>query len=71
MYFNETGECPEDPIALNDAFEVEYDSTEYEEKVSTLLRYASRDSTKKILNPSAHGMKQFAGFHRVTITFCC
>ena len=24
MYFTETGECPEDPIALNDAFEAEY-----------------------------------------------
>jgi len=27
MYFTETGECPEDPIALNDAFEAEYDTS--------------------------------------------
>jgi hypothetical protein len=40
MYFTETGECPEDPIELNSAFEAEYDSAEYEKKVSTLLRHA-------------------------------
>lgn len=40
MYFTETDECPEDPIALNDAFEAEYDTDKYEEKVSRLLRQA-------------------------------
>jgi len=32
VYFTETDECPEDPIALNDAFEAEYDTAEYEAK---------------------------------------
>ena len=40
MYFTETGECPEDPIALNDAFEATYDSAEYEAKISTLMHHA-------------------------------
>jgi hypothetical protein len=26
-YFTGTGECPEDPIPLNDAFEAEHDTT--------------------------------------------
>ncbi len=42
MYFTETGECPEDPIALNDAFEAEYDSTAYEKKISRLMAGAYR-----------------------------
>ena len=42
MYFTETGECPEDPIALNDAFEVEYDTAVYEKKISGLMARAHR-----------------------------
>jgi hypothetical protein len=42
MYFTETGECPEDPIALNDAFEAEYDTTTYEKKLSRLMAAAYR-----------------------------
>jgi hypothetical protein len=42
MYFTETGECPEDPIALNDAFEAEYDATMYEKKISLLMAQAYR-----------------------------
>ena len=30
MYFSETDECPEDPIALNDAFEAESDTAAYQ-----------------------------------------
>jgi hypothetical protein len=37
MYFTEDGEMSEDAIALNDAFEAEYDPAEYESKVSSLL----------------------------------
>lgn len=51
MYFTETGECPEDPIALNDAFEAEYDTDNYEEKVSGLLRHAYARLKKE--NPSS------------------
>jgi hypothetical protein len=40
MYLTETGECPEDPIALNDSFEREYDNDEYEAKVSKLMHHA-------------------------------
>lgn len=42
MYFTETDECPEDPVALNDAFEAEYDNDEYEAKVSKLMHHAYR-----------------------------
>ena|SRR5690348_8489800 len=40
MYFTETDECPEDPIALNDAFEIEYATDEYEAKMRALLHHA-------------------------------
>ena len=40
MYFTEVDECPEDPIALNEAFEAEYDTDEYKAKVSKLMHHA-------------------------------
>jgi len=40
MYFTEVGEMSEDPVALNDAFEAECDSAEYEKKISELMRHA-------------------------------
>jgi hypothetical protein len=40
MYFTETGECPEDPIALNEAFDATNDASEYEAKISTLMHHA-------------------------------
>jgi hypothetical protein len=40
MYFTETDECPENPIALNDAFEAEYDTDKYEARVSKLMHHA-------------------------------
>lgn len=40
MCFTEVDECPEDPIALNEAFEAKYDSDEYEAKVSKLMHHA-------------------------------
>jgi hypothetical protein len=52
MYFTETGECPEDPIALNDAFEAEYDTPAYEKKISLLMarayRRIKRESPEKL-----------------------
>jgi hypothetical protein len=52
MYFTETGECPEDPIALNDAFEAECDTTTYEKKISRLMarayRRIKRDNPEKL-----------------------
>ena len=50
MYFTEVEECPEDPIALNDAFEAEYDTAEYEAKISKLMHHA-HSRVKK--NPEA------------------
>ena len=40
MYFSENEETSEDPIKLNDEFEAEYDSDEYEAKISRLLHHA-------------------------------
>jgi hypothetical protein len=40
MYFTESGEMPEDILELNAAFEAEYDSAEYENKVAKLMRQA-------------------------------
>jgi hypothetical protein len=40
MYFTESGYVPEDPIKLNEEFESEYDSDEYEAKISRLLHHA-------------------------------
>ena len=51
MYFTEVEECPEDPIALNEEFEAEYDTEKYEAKMSKLMRHA-RQRIKKG-NPEA------------------
>src|SRR6266851_621551 len=40
MYFTESGSVPEDPFKLNEEFEAEYDSDEYEAKISRLLHHA-------------------------------
>jgi len=52
MYFTETGECPEDPISLNEAFEAEYDTSTYEKKISLLMakayRRIKRESPEKL-----------------------
>jgi hypothetical protein len=40
MYFTESGYVPEDPLKLNDEFEAEYDTDEYEVKISRLLHHA-------------------------------
>jgi hypothetical protein len=40
MYFTEIEEMPEDPIKLNEEFEAEYNSDEYEAKISELLHHA-------------------------------
>lgn len=40
MYFAESGEMPEDPIQLNDQFEAQYDTDQYEKKISRLMHHA-------------------------------
>ena len=47
MYFTESGYVPEDPIKLNEEFEAEYDSDEYESKISRLLHHAYRRLRKE------------------------
>ena len=47
IYFTESGYVPEDPIKLNDEFEAEYDSDEYEAKISRLLHNAYRRLRKE------------------------
>jgi hypothetical protein len=42
IYFTETGARPEDPTALNDAFEAEYDTAAYEKKSPLLMARAHR-----------------------------
>jgi hypothetical protein len=71
MYFTETDECPEDPIALNDAFEATYDTTEYEAKISNLMHHAYQRIRKE--NPETvrrwkEAMKQLSkGDHYLLI----
>ncbi|MGB2634345.1 MAG: hypothetical protein WAM58_10450 [Candidatus Acidiferrum sp.] len=40
MYFTESGEMPEDLFELYAAFDTEYESAEYENKVAKLMRHA-------------------------------
>jgi hypothetical protein len=47
LYFTESGDCQEDPIALNAAFEDEYDTDEYEKKISGLARRTYSRLTKE------------------------
>jgi hypothetical protein len=53
MYFTETGECPEEPLALNNAFEAAYDTDEYEAKISKLMHHAYQRIRKE--NPETAG----------------
>jgi hypothetical protein len=49
MYFTESGYVPEDPIALNDEFEAQYDTDEYEDKIAELLHHAYERARKENL----------------------
>ena len=51
MYFVENEEMREDPLKLNDEFEAQYDSDEYEAKVSKLMHHAYARVKKE--NPEA------------------
>ena len=42
MYFTESEDAVENPIALNEEFEAEYDTAEYETKIARLLIHAYR-----------------------------
>jgi hypothetical protein len=47
MYFTESGYVPEDPIALNEEFEAQYDTDEYEAKIAKLLHHAYQRARKE------------------------
>jgi hypothetical protein len=53
MYFTENEEMSEDPIALNDEFEAQYDTDEYEEKISRLMHHAHA----RVIKEHAEGRK--------------
>lgn len=46
LYFTESEDATEDPAALNEQFEKEYDTAEYEKKISRLMSHAYRRSNK-------------------------
>jgi hypothetical protein len=71
MYFTETGECPEDPIALNDAFEAEYDATTYEKKISRLMARAYRRIKRDNPKSYAYGTMLSVCSAKATITSSC
>ncbi len=47
MHFTEGKSATEDPISLNDEFEAQYDTTEYEAKISDLLHHAYKRLRKE------------------------
>jgi hypothetical protein len=47
MYFTEGKEALEDPTALNDEFEAQYDTTKYEKKISRLMAHAYKRLRKE------------------------
>lgn len=73
MYFTEVDECPEDPIALNEAFEAKYDTDEYEAKLSKLMHHAYRRIKKD--NPEGfrrwkEAMKEFSKGDHYMLVLC-
>jgi hypothetical protein len=47
MYFTESGEMREDFLKLNEEFEAEYDTNEYEAKIAKLLGHAYKRARKE------------------------
>jgi hypothetical protein len=47
MYFTERRGALEDPVALHDEFEAQYDTAEFEKKISRLMRLAYKRLKKK------------------------
>jgi hypothetical protein len=61
MYFTEGEDAVENPIALNDEFEAQYDNEEYESKVSGLFQRA-RQRLRNESPISADKWKEYARF---------
>ncbi|HET8922443.1 MAG TPA: hypothetical protein VFN26_05540 [Candidatus Acidoferrum sp.] len=47
LYFTEGDDCPEDPAALNDEFDSQYDSDAFEKKITQLMKHAYKRLRKK------------------------
>jgi hypothetical protein len=47
MYFTESPDAVEDPVKLNEEFEAQYDSDEYESKIARLLHHAHARAKKE------------------------
>lgn len=64
LYFTENEEPSEDPLALNAEFEEQYDSDEYEKKISQLMRHAYKAAcaeglaSKRQWNAAIHRLSQ-------------
>ena len=69
MYFTATDECPENPIALNDAFEAEYDTDEYEAKISKLMHHAQSRIMKENPEAARKWKEAIRNFQRAIIIF--
>jgi hypothetical protein len=54
MYFSEGAGAVEDPSKLNEEFEAQYDSAEYEPKISKLLHHAHERVKKESDDARAH-----------------
>ena len=71
MYFTEGAVASEDPIKLNEEFEAEYDSDEYEAKISRLLHQAyyrlrkEKDAARKNWNLAIRRLR--SGDHYVLV----
>ena len=73
MYFTESDptSCP-NPSAINDEFEVQYDTPEYEAKISRLLQHAYGRLKAEDPEESASGTNPFANFVReITMSSFC
>ena len=68
MYFTEGPDATENPITLNEEFEAQYDTAEYETKIARLMGHAYRRLKKRILKPLEHGTPLSANFARETTT---
>jgi hypothetical protein len=75
MYFTETGEMPEDFIQLNEEFEAQYNSDEYEAKIAKLLRHAyqrarkENDETRKHFDAAIKSLRR--GDHYLLVMWDC
>lgn len=47
LYFTESGDCPEDVFKLNEEFDAEYDSEEYEKKIAGIAKRAYKRLKKE------------------------